>query len=54
MVLGVSTRNYARSLEPTPAALTSRAASKSAVSRRFVFSGYPQDLRPARARPEKG
>ena len=36
MVLGVSTRNYDRSLEPTPAGLTSRGASKSAVSRRFV------------------
>ncbi len=36
MVLGISTRNYDRSLEPTPAGLTSRGASKSAVSRRFV------------------
>jgi putative transposase len=36
MVLGVSTRNYDRSLEPTPAGLSSRGASKSAVSRRFV------------------
>jgi transposase-like protein len=34
MVLGVSTRNYARSLEPTP--LESRGTSRSAVSRRFV------------------
>ena len=36
MVLGVSTRNYERSLEPTPSGLESRGASKSAVSRRFV------------------
>jgi transposase-like protein len=36
MVLGVSTRNYARSLEPTPPSLPSRGTSKSAVSRRFV------------------
>jgi hypothetical protein len=34
--LSVSTRNYDRSLEPTPAGMTSRGASKSAVSRRFV------------------
>jgi len=36
MVLGVSTRNYERSLEPTPAGIESRGTSKSAVSRRFV------------------
>ncbi|HXX68051.1 MAG TPA: IS256 family transposase, partial [Polyangiaceae bacterium] len=36
MVLGVSTRNYERLLEPTPPGITSRGASKSAVSRRFV------------------
>ena len=36
MVLGVSTRNYARSLEPAPPGLASRGTSKSAVSRRFV------------------
>lgn len=36
MVLGVSTRNYARSVEPMPASLVTRGASKSAVSRRFV------------------
>ena len=35
MVLGVSTRNYERSLEPTPGVM-SRGTSKSAVSRRFV------------------
>lgn len=36
MVLGVSTRKYARSLEPAPPGLTSRGTSRSAVSRRFV------------------
>ena len=36
MVLGVSTRNYARSLEPVPQEITTRGTSKSAVSRRFV------------------
>lgn len=36
MVLGVSTRNYARSLEPVPPGIESRGTSKSAVSRRFV------------------
>lgn len=36
MVLGVSTRNYARSLEPLPTEMVTRGTSKSAVSRRFV------------------
>lgn len=36
MLIGVATRRYARSLEPLPAAVTSRGTSKSAVSRRFV------------------
>ena len=36
MVLGVSTRNYARSIEPAPLGLQTRGTSKSAVSRRFV------------------
>jgi transposase-like protein len=36
MVLGVSTRNYARSLEDTPSNVRTRGASRSAVSRRFV------------------
>lgn len=36
MVLGVSTRKYVRSIEPTPPGVTSRGTSKSAVSRRFV------------------
>jgi putative transposase len=37
MVLGVSTRRYGRSLEPLPEAITTRGASKSAVSERFVY-----------------
>jgi putative transposase len=37
MVLGVSTRRYARSLEPLPKAITVRGVSKSAVSERFVY-----------------
>jgi putative transposase len=36
MVLGVSTRNYVRSIEPAPAAVRTRGTSRSAVSRRFV------------------
>lgn len=36
MLVGVATRKYARSLEPPPATVKSRGASKSAVSRRFV------------------
>lgn len=36
MLVGVSTRRYARSLEPLPAELPSRGTSRSAVSRRFV------------------
>jgi putative transposase len=36
MLVGVATRQYARSLEPLPAAMASRGISKSAVSRRFV------------------
>lgn len=34
--MGVSTRDYARSLEELPAGETERSVSKSAVSRRFV------------------
>ena len=37
MVLGVSTRGYARSLEPLPEAVAVRGISKSAVSARFVY-----------------
>jgi transposase-like protein len=36
MLVGVATRQYARSLEPLPAAMATRGTSKSAVSRRFV------------------
>ena len=36
LLVGVSTRGYARSLEPLPADIPSRSVSKSAVSRRFV------------------
>jgi transposase-like protein len=36
MLVGVATRQYARSLEPLAADMTSRGTSKSAVSRRFV------------------
>jgi putative transposase len=37
MVLGVSTRHYARSLEPLPETVAVRGISKSAVSERFVY-----------------
>jgi putative transposase len=37
MVLGVSPRGYARSLEPLPEAVAVRSISKSAVSERFVY-----------------
>jgi putative transposase len=36
MLVGVATRQYARSLDPLPATIVSRGTSKSAVSRRFV------------------
>ena len=36
MLVGVATRQYARSLEPLPAGTKSRGTSKSSVSRRFV------------------
>jgi putative transposase len=36
MLMGVATRQYARSLEPLPTTMVSRGTSKSAVSRRFV------------------
>ena len=36
MLVGVATRQYARSLEPIPSTMASRGTSKSAVSRRFV------------------
>jgi hypothetical protein len=37
MVLGVSTRRYARSLEPLPSAIAARGTSKSAMSERLVY-----------------
>src|SRR5271166_5714854 len=37
MVLGISTRRYARSLEPLPQTVQVRGVSKSAVSDRFVY-----------------
>jgi transposase-like protein len=42
MVLGVSTRRYERSLEPTPSGMRSRGTSKSAVSRRFTAATREQ------------
>ena len=42
LLLGVSTRRYARSLEPLPAGLPARGASKSAVSRRFIAATEAQ------------
>ena len=42
MVLGVSTRRYARSLEPLPEAVSVRGTSKSAVSERFW--SYPASV----------
>src|ERR1700693_5149687 len=36
MLVGVATRQYARSLEPLPSTIATRGTSKSAVSRRFV------------------
>lgn len=36
MLVGVATRQYARSLEPLPSTMATRGVSKSAVSRRFV------------------
>lgn len=42
MLVGVSTRRYARSLEPLPEALPSRGTSRSAVSRRFVAATEKQ------------
>jgi hypothetical protein len=49
MVLGVSTRNYARSLEPLPPDLVARGTSRSAVSRRFV-ARTEETLRAIRSR----
>ena len=50
MLVGVATRQYARSLEVLPAELASRGTSKSAVSRRFVAKTQAQ-LETWQARP---
>jgi putative transposase len=42
MLVGVSTRSYARSLEPVPDELATRGTSRSAVSRRFVAATQQQ------------
>lgn len=42
MLVGVATRQYARSLEPLPASMATRGTSKSAVSRRFVVKTTAQ------------
>src|SRR3954470_5648728 len=42
MLVGVATRQYARSLEPVPTTMVSRGTSKSAVSRRFVVKTAAQ------------
>jgi putative transposase len=42
MLVGVATRQYGRSLEPTGADVTTRGTSKSAVSRRFVVKTTAQ------------
>ena len=42
MLVGVATRQYARSLEPLPADVVSRGTSKSSVSRRFVVKTTAQ------------
>ena len=42
VVIGVATRQYARSLEPLGADVTTRGTSKSAVSRRFVAQTQAQ------------
>lgn len=53
MILGVSTRNYERSLEDLPAGLGSVAARKSSVSRRFV-AATRQQVGEFLARPLEG
>jgi transposase-like protein len=42
MLVGVATRQYARSLEPLPSTMPARGTSKSAVSRRFVVKTAAQ------------
>jgi putative transposase len=53
MLVGVATRQYARSLEPLPATMTTRGTSKSAVSRRFVAKTRAQ-LEPWQSQPLDG
>jgi putative transposase len=53
MLVGVATRQYARSLEPLPAEVASRGTSKSSVSRRFVAKTTAQ-LRAWQAAPLDG
>ncbi len=53
MLVGVATRQYARSLEPLPAGVKSRGTSKSSVSRRFVAKTTAQ-LRAWQAAPLDG
>lgn len=53
MLVGVATRDYARSLEPLPAVIKTRGTSKSAVSRRFVAKTRAQ-LEAWQARPLDG
>ena len=53
MLVGVATRQYARSLEPLPAGVVSRGTSKSSVSRRFVAKTTAQ-LRAWQAAPLDG
>ena len=53
MLVGVATRQYARSLEPLPAGVVSRGTSKSSVSRRFVAKTTAQ-LRAWQATPLDG
>lgn len=53
MLVGVATRQYARSLEPLPADVASRGTSKSSVSRRFVAQTTAQ-LRTWQATPLDG
>ena len=50
MLVGVATRQYARSLDPLGADITTRGTSKSAVSRRFVAQTQAQ-LDAGRATP---
>ncbi|HEY3045262.1 MAG TPA: IS256 family transposase [Vicinamibacterales bacterium] len=53
MLIGVATRQYARSLEPLPATMTTRGTSKSTVSRRFVTKTRAQ-LEAWQSRPLDG